>query len=132
MDQHPFVQIHEGRADDPSNFIALCLTCQEAHRRGIITTESLATYKEILAALSSAFDIHTIDILLFLAGVPHDALIVTGDGVLTFVGLVSAGYAEVRMAATNGKLLVNYAVRMLVEAWKSGNHEAVRDALNVR
>lgn len=138
MDQHPFVQIDEGGVDNPSNFIALCPTCQEAYRRGIISTEALSTYKKILAALSSAFDIHTIDLLLFLASAPRDALIVSGDGVLTFVGLVSAGYAEVRMAAMNGKLLVNYAVnvtpkgRVLVEAWKSGNREAVRAALNVR
>ena len=126
IDLHPLVQIDENGADDASNFIALCHTCHEAHRLGTITTEALHTYKLVLTALSSAFDIHTIDLLLFLVGVPRDALIVSGDGVLAFAGLAAAGYAEIQMTANNGKLLVNYVInatprgRLLVDAWKTG------------
>jgi len=132
VDLHPLTQIDEDGAEDASNFIALCPTCHEAHRLGTITTEALHTYKSVLMALSSAFDIHTIDLLLFLVGVTRDALIVSGDGVLAFAGLAAAGYAEVRMTANNGKLLVNYAVnatprgRLLVDAWKTGTPETVR------
>jgi hypothetical protein len=134
VDLHPLIQIDEDGAEDASNFIAVCPNCYEAHRRGTITTEALHTYKSILVALSSAFDVRTIDLLLFLVGVPRDALIVSGDGVLAFAGLAAAGYAEVRMTANNGKLLIKYAVnitpkgRLLVDAWKTGTPPTVREA----
>jgi hypothetical protein len=125
VDRQPLTQIDERAAEDASNFIALCPTCQEAHRRGTITSEALHTYKSVLMALGSAFDIRTIDLLLFLVGAPRDTLIVSGDGVLAFAGLAAAGYAEVRTTANDCKL-PDYAVnatprgRLLVDAWKAG------------
>jgi len=126
VDRHPLTQIDQGAAEDASNFIALCPTCHESHRRGTITSETLHAYKSVLIALGSAFDIRTIDLLLFLVVVPRDTLIVSGDGVLALAGLAAAGYAEVHMTTNNGNLPVNYAVnatsrgRLLVDAWKAG------------
>ena len=121
---YPVVQIDENRDDDAFNLVALCPTCDEAYRRGTISNKALCTYKSVLTALSSAFDICTTDLLLFMAEAGRDSVLVSGDGVLNFAGLIASGYAEARVASNDGN---RYAVnvtpmgRLLVDAWKAGN-----------
>jgi hypothetical protein len=131
VDLHPLTQIDEDGAQDASNFLALCPTCHEAYRLGTITAETLHTHKSLLKSLTSAFDSRTVDLLLLLVGLPRDSLIVSGDGVLAFAGLVAASYAEVRRTANDGELRANYAVnatpkgRLVIETWKTATPETV-------
>ena len=106
---YPVVQIDENRDDDAFNLVALCPTCDEAYRRGTISNKALCTYKSVLTALSSAFDICTTDLLLFMAEAGRDSVLVSGDGVLNFAGLIASGYAEARVASNDGN---RYAVNV--------------------
>jgi hypothetical protein len=68
---------------------------------------------------------------MFLESLAKNFLIVTGDGVLHFDRLISAGLASFSAKSNNNGLLVTYAVnlspkgKMLIEAWKSGDHHKI-------
>ena len=49
----------------------------------------------MLVALSHAFDVESVDRLLFLSLCPKDYLVVSGDGLLSFSRLIAAGLASV-------------------------------------
>jgi hypothetical protein len=88
----------------------------------------------MLTALNGAFDNPTIDLLLFLTTFPKGWLIISGDGLLSFARLISAGLADARMVANNANQIVTYAVwisekgSQLIDAWKAGNRIALRTA----
>ena len=94
----------------------------------------------MLVSLSRAFDTVGVDDLLFLSSPENLDLVVSGDGVLKFSRLISAGL--VTFSRTKGGLFehpVNsgffYYLALtpkgeeLVAAWKSGNRTAVEEAL---
>ena len=89
----------------------------------------------MLVALSHAFDIGTIDRMLFLGMCPKDYLVVTGDGLLNFSRLIAAGLATVEQKANNAWQLVTYAVnisekgRQLVSAWRKGDRARLSEVL---
>jgi hypothetical protein len=89
----------------------------------------------MLVSLSNAFDVETIDRLLFLDSFAKDFLVVSGDGVLLFSRLIAAGFATCDLKANNNFQLVTYAVnihekgRLLVEAWKSGERTRLTTVL---
>ena len=89
----------------------------------------------MLTVLNGAFDNPTIDLLLFLSECPKYTLVLSGDGVLTFARVISAGLAEVKMVANNNNLMVTYTVwisekgSQLIDAWKAGNRIAISTAL---
>src|SRR4051812_33160291 len=88
----------------------------------------------MLVSLSHAFDITTIDDLLFLATPKVESLQVTGDGVLKFSRLIAAGLATFNLRMQNGPLIL-YAVSLtpkgtqLTDAWRSGDRKAMAEAL---
>ena len=88
----------------------------------------------MLVALSRAFDVATIDDLLFLATPEAGHLRVYGDGVLKFSRLVAAGLASFSLVMQNGPLVL-YDVALtdkgmqLLDAWRSGNRQAVSQML---
>jgi hypothetical protein len=88
----------------------------------------------MLVSLSHAFDTATIDDLLFLATPETTNLRVSGDGVLKFSRLVAAGLATFNLRMQNGPLLL-YSVGLtakgvqLIEAWRSGDRQAVAKVL---
>jgi len=134
IDLHHLVQVADGGGNTLANLLALCPTCHGLFHRGTIARESLYSWKSLLVSLSRAFDIEPLDHLLFLARPEVGDLRISGDAVLKFSRLIAADLAEFSLVMQNGPLLL-YAVRltskgrMLVKAWKSGNREAVQNAL---
>jgi HNH endonuclease len=132
---HHIYQVSEKGKDEASNLIALCPTCHAYYHAGHISREAIFAYKSILVAVNRAFDIEAIDRLMFLDPLKKDFLIVSGDGVLHFDRLIAAGLASFSPKSNNNGLLVTYAVnlsvkgKMLIEAWKSGDHLKIQQAV---
>src|SRR5687767_3014645 len=105
IDLHHIVEVSEGGGNEPANLIALCPTCHALFHRGTYSREALYSWKGTLVALSHAFDVPTIDDLLFLKQSESSDLFVTGDGVLKFTRLIGAGLATFNIATRNGPLL---------------------------
>lgn len=132
---HHIYQVSEDGKDEASNLIALCPTCHAYYHAGHISREAIFAYKSILVAVNRAFDIEAIDRLMFLEPLSQDFLIVSGDGVLHFDRLIAAGLASFTPESNNNGLLVTYAVnlsakgKMLIEAWKSGDHLKIEQAV---
>src|SRR5205823_5940137 len=74
--------------------------------------------------------------LLFLHSLAQDSLIVSGDGVLRFDRLIAAGLAKFEPKANNQDLIVTYSInisekgKLLIEAWKSGDRDRLRQAMS--
>ena len=136
LDLHHMVEVSEGGTNDLANLIALCPTCHALFHRGTIKRDSLHSWKGILVALGAAFDREAIDQLNFLSLCSKDYLVVSGDGLLHYSRLISAGLASVEQKGNNNWLIVSYAINIsekgqrLIEAWKSGNREAIGLALS--
>src|SRR5579863_56127 len=134
IDLHHMVEISERDGFVVDNLLALCPTCHALFRRGVVDRESLHTWKNVLASLSHAFDIATVDHLLFLNRPEAKSLRVSGDGVLQFSRLISASLATFGVAMQNGPLILYWVTltnkgKLLVDAWTSGNREAVARAM---
>jgi hypothetical protein len=94
------------------------------------------TWKSVLVCMIQAFDVATADHLLFLNRPEAKSLRVSGDGVLQFSRLISAGLATFGIAMQNGPLILYWVTlttkgKSLVDAWTSGNREAVARAMQV-
>ena len=115
--------------------LALCPTCHALYHRGTISADSMYAYKAMLVALSHAFDVESVDRLLFLNLCPNDFLVVSGDGLLFFARLIAAGLANVELKANNAWQLITYAVnispkgKQLIDAWKQGDRTRLMSAL---
>jgi hypothetical protein len=135
LDLHHIWEVSEGGGDEVSNLIALCPTCHALYHRGKIPVESIYAWKAMLIAIGRAFDVQTIDRLLFLDSLDYDFLIVSGDGLLHFDRVLAAGFATVTQKANNQFQLVSYSVnitekgKMLIAAWKGGNISEIENAL---
>jgi hypothetical protein len=135
LDLHHIWQVAAGGPDEPENLVALCPTCHALYHRGTIKSESIYAYKAMLVALSHAFDVESVDRLLFLSLCPKDYLVVSGDGLLAFSRLIAAGLASVEQKANNAWQLVTYAVnispkgKLLMDAWKQGDRTRLANAL---
>lgn len=136
LDLHHIWEVEYGGGDDVANLIALCPTDHALYHRGTISSDSIYAYKSMLVALNGAFDNPTIDLLLFLSDCPKGKLIISGDGIIKFSRVISAGLAEWEMLANNNNMLVTYTVwtsekgHQLIDAWKQGNRNSLRDALS--
>jgi hypothetical protein len=127
------VEVSEDGENEVGNLLALCPTCHALHHRGTITRESIYTWKSVLVSLSQAFDIPTLDLLLFLRLPEAGQLRVSGDGVVHFSRLIGAGLATFHMLGSNG---LHYVYRIhltekgeqLVDAWLRGDRLALERA----
>jgi len=134
IDIHHMVEVADGGGNEPGNLLALCPTCHALFHRGEIVRDSIYAWKCMLVSLSHAFDTATIDDLLFLATPEASNLRVSGDGVLKFSRLVAAGLATFGVFMQNGPIIL-YVVGLtakganLVNAWRSGNRQAVSQVL---
>jgi hypothetical protein len=106
IDIHHIVEVSEGGGNEPGNLVALCPTCHALFHRGEIVRDSIYAWKSMLVSLSHAFDVNTIDDLLFLATPEATQLRVSGDGVLKFSRLVASGLASFGLVMQNGPLLL--------------------------
>jgi hypothetical protein len=135
LDLHHIWQVAADGPDEPENLVALCPTCHALYHRGTIKSASIDAYKAMLVALSHAFDVESVDRLLFLSLCPKDYLVVSGDGLLVFSRLIAAGLATVEQKANNAWQLVTYAVnispkaKLLIDAWKQGDRTRLAQAL---
>ena len=127
LDLHHIWEVSAGGGNEIQNLIALCPTCHALYHRGTISADSVYVYKAMLVALNNAFDFEAVDRLLFMAQKQTDFLIVSGDGVVPFARLASAGLVHVDMKANNCWELVTYSVnitpkgKLLVDAWRKGD-----------
>jgi len=135
LDLHHIVEVKEGGPNELSNLLALCPTCHALHTRGKISRDSIHAWKGLLVALSQAFDTQAIDNLLFLDKLKPRELLISGDGVLQFSRLIAADLASFRFHARDGMTWIVYEVsltnkgKLLVDAWKRGDRQAVKTAL---
>jgi hypothetical protein len=135
LDLHHMYQVSEGGGDTTENLIPLCPNDHARYHRGEIPREAIFAYKSILVAISRAFDLESMDRLLFLESLSKDFLKISGDGVLTFGRLIAAGLAGVKLKANNNDLIVTYTVnisqkgKLLVDAWRSGDHAEITRAV---
>src|SRR5205807_407372 len=102
LDLHHMVQVSESGGNVVDNLLALCPTCHALYHRGTIKRESIYTWKALLVSLTRAFDVFALDQLLFLNKPEVNDLRVSGDGVLGFARLVSAGLATFQLVLQNG------------------------------
>ena len=136
LDLHHIWEVKAGGGDDPRNLIALCPTDHALYHRGTISPDAIYAYKAMLVSLNGAFDNETVDRLLFLRGCPKGVLVISGDGLLQFARLISAGLAEAEMLANNANLIVTYTAwisakgRLLIEAWMAGSRVALQTVLS--
>jgi hypothetical protein len=127
LDMHHLWEVAAGGGDDPSNLIALCPTDHALYHRGTIKADSIYAYKAMLVAIGRAFDLDSVDRLLFLFPIPKDGLIVSGDGILSFARLIASNLASFKQMANNNNQFVTYAInltdkgRMLIHAWHQGD-----------
>lgn len=133
IDMHHIIEVVEGGGNQLVNLLALCPTCHALFHRGIISRDSIYSWKSVLVSLGQAFDTEAIDNLLFLNNPQTKDLRVSGDGVLKFSRLIAANLAEFRLVMQNGPLLL-YEItlsqkgRLLVDAWMRGDREVVAGA----
>ena len=136
IDPHHIVEISEQDGYVVDNLLALCPTCHSLFQRGVVRRDSMYTWKSVLVSMSQAFDMATVDHLLFLSRPEAKSLRVSGDGVLQFSRLISAGLATFGVAMQNGPLILYWVIltnkgKSLLEAWTSGNREAVAQAMQI-
>ena len=138
VDLHHMVRVADGGADDSENLLALCPTCHGLYHRGEIHPESIKIWKSLIVSLSGAFDVPTLDHLMFLSKPEVDRLELSGDGVLLFSRLIGAGLAHFcgpfGSAGYPGHC-VHYKVRLtergrrLVEAWTKGDYGVLTEVM---
>src|SRR5690242_3045876 len=145
------------------HLIVLCPNCHTVLEKGIISPEAINVYKTMLVSLGHAFDKESISNLLFLRniwsqidqgrskkgilkylnehkGVGYEKtvedlniLIISGDGVLKFSHLISAGLAGFKFCHSAPEPL--YYVfptekgERIIDAWFSGSMQQVKQAL---
>jgi hypothetical protein len=136
LDIHHMDQVSNGGGNEPDNLIALCPNCHAMYHRGSISSESIYAWKAMLIAIGRAFDVQTIDKLMFLDLIPKDELIVSGDGLLHFDRVIAANFATFEQIANNNNQLVNYSVnisakgKMMINAWKNGKLDDIKKSLS--
>ena len=135
IDIHHMVEVSEGGGNNPQNLLPLCPTCHALYHRGNISPDAIYVWKATIVSLSQAFDVQTIDDLLFL-GNPDVAthLHVSGDGVTKFSRLIGAGLASFDVHMRNGPIVL-YRLGLtekglrLIKAWQSGNRQLLAEMM---
>jgi len=139
IDLHHMEKVSEGGSNDANNLLPLCPTCHALFHRGVISRESIYTWKAGLVAINRAFDVEAVDNLLFLKKLPSASpsfeFAVSGDGVLRFARLIAADLVRFKLLVRNGPLFT-YQVflsekgHLLINAWQRGNRQAFYQALS--
>ncbi len=140
IDLHHLDRVSEGGKDEPANLLALCPTCHALHHRGTIPREALYAYKQVLVSLSAAFDLEAVDLMLFLYEIKDDPrFLLKADAVVNFARLIGTHLAKLEWqeATVDNMTHIGYKVALsdkglqLIEAWRSGDRNAVADALSL-
>ena len=138
IDIHHIVEVRENGGSEPSNLIAICPTCHALFHRGVYSREAIYAWKQVLISLSFAFDLETVDLMLFLHHMrDEERFLIKPDAILPFARLIGNGLAslEWQQSVVSDALYSGYRVglsargQLLIEAWLAGDREAVKDAL---
>ncbi len=142
IELHHMVWVKDDGGNDPTNLLALCPNCHSLHTYGHIPPSAIRHWKGILHALNHAFSRESMELLLFLKNKTAQKMWLSGDGVLRFAGLISAGLVNfgeqawknfMSMSGTapssSHKLRLTSIGDALVDAWLSGDEDAYRKVL---
>ena len=141
IDLHHLVRVSDGGKDESANLLALSPNCHALHYRGTIPQEAFYAWKQVLVSLSAAFDQEAIDLMLFLYKIKDEPrFLIKADAVVNFARLIGNDLAtlEWQEDTVNNVRHIGYRLSLsdkgmrLIEAWKSGNRNAVADALSPR
>jgi len=134
---HHMWRVADGGTNTLDNLIALCPNCHTAHHHGIIPEEAIRVYKSVLVALTGAYDLPTIDDLLFLEKTERP-LNYSADGVLHFRRLIASGLAKTKLSvgeASGGWEVTSHRIDLtergknILNAWRQGENDALEKAL---
>lgn len=141
LDLHHILKVSEGGSNTADNLIALCPTCHALHHRKEIPQEAVRVWKGMLVTLNRAFDKDAMDLLFFLALEERPRGFTPSD-VLRFASLIVAGLVSTReigqpsygirvgsYAGRDFHLDLTERGRMVLEAWKAGDKDALERAL---
>jgi hypothetical protein len=95
LELHHIVWVRDGGGNEPSNLLCLCPNRHALHTAGHISRSSILNWKGTIEALNHAFSRESRDLLLFLHATDAHPIWYTGDGLLKFAGLISAGLAVI-------------------------------------
>lgn len=144
LDLHHMDKVSDGGGNTADNLIALCPTCHGLHHRGAIPQEAIRVWKGMLVTLNRAFDKDAMEMLLFLTLKEQEERPYgfTSDCVMRCAGLINAGLVvtdtfwdqdETRYLRSNSgadhTLRLTERGRLVVEAWKAGDKDALDHAL---
>ena len=153
VDIHHIQEVREGGGNDPDNLLALCPTCHALIHREGINRRAVRAWKGLLVSLNNV-NRASADVLLTLAkeekrfadesdGEEDPALKFrfTGDSLGFLAGLMTSGLADISRryfgATAFGGSMPSFEVsltdkgRLLVDAWKDGDPEALERMLSV-
>ena len=130
LDIHHIVEVGVGGPNDPHNLLALCPNCHALHhRQGVITLESLRTWKMLLLAINEAYDRRSVDILLALDKMGE--LFVSGDRILMCAALIAGELVSSAQHSTSQyqahsqyRIAVTDRGKSFVDAWKRGDQKS--------
>jgi len=129
LDMHHLIPVSDKGPNTADNLLPLCPNCHAMHHRGEILQESVRAWKMLLLSLNEGYDRRSIEVLLTLGELGE--LYVSGDGVLQYASLIASELVSVRSHNVRRKPVPEYSVgltdkgRVLIEAWRDGNQEAV-------
>src|SRR5947209_2578255 len=66
LELHHILWVKDDGGDEPSNLLALCGYCHDQHTHGHIPHAAIRHWKGMLLALNHAFDLASMDLLLYL------------------------------------------------------------------
>jgi hypothetical protein len=95
LELHHIVWVRDGGGNEPANLLCLCPNCHALHTAGHIPQSAILHWKGALEALNHAFNRESRDLLLFLHATDRKSIWYTGDGLLRFASLISAGLVEI-------------------------------------
>ena len=146
LELHHIVWVRDGGGNEPANLLCLCPNCHALHTAGHIPQSAILHWKGALEALNHAFSRESRDLLLFLHATDPESIWYTGDGLLRFASLISAGLVEIAeirhgegaLGKRRGGIFGDYSVeetppltagmvrlsergRHLVKAWLAGD-----------
>jgi len=148
LELHHMVWVKDGGGNDALNLFALCPNCHSLHTQGHIPGSAIRHWKGILHALNHAFNKESMDLLLFLHKTGNEVIWYSGDGLLKFASLISAGFVRIvetesagSMRYSGGGLSISVSEsshrvdladrgKVLIEAWLKGNEVAYKKAID--
>jgi hypothetical protein len=151
LELHHIVWVKDGGGDEADNLLVLCPNCHSLHTAGHIPADAIRVWKSLLVSLNSPHRASA-DLLLILhqdeqriepctnENGAAPAFRFTGDGLAMLSGLLVSGLIEISRRFSGlgfyGSSMPSFEVRLtdagrrLVEAWLSGQPDAIADALS--